>query len=551
MSFVSRLGLGLVAVSALAQSVQIRVLATTDLHGNIYPYDYYSGKPAERGLAKLATLIKQERTANTLLVDCGDTIQGTPLETVHESAVKRGDKSPDPMMLAMNELHYDSMTVGNHEFNYGLENLVAAHKIAKFPWLAANVDGPSGFLPSITKTIGGVRVTVIGVVTPTIPSWERPENYKGLTFVDPVARVKKIASDLRRENKTDIIIVAAHSGLDRDPKGGAKLTEDLPGENVAYEIAEQTPVDAVIFGHTHAELGEYHVGNVIMMQPRNWGISLGEMDFTVNRAGGKWTVAKVTSHTIPVTSAVPPDETILAIGKPYHDAAEAYLSKPVTKVSSPLSMEYSRVEDTALIDAIQDVQQKETGAPVSFASAFITSARVPAGEMTVRQVAALYPYDNTLYKIAGTGKMIREALENSARFYKTCTGDCSTGPLINPAIIGYNYDMAQGVEYEIDLRKPEGSRIVNLRYQGQPLDDGKAVDIAVNSYRAGGSGGYSVFKDAKILWRSSEEIRDMMIRYYTEKGELPAAPDENWRVLPEAAHQELRREASRERPTAK
>jgi 2',3'-cyclic-nucleotide 2'-phosphodiesterase/3'-nucleotidase len=542
--------LGLIALSAVAESVQIRVLATTDLHGNIFPYDYYTAKPAERGLAKIATLIQRERNANTLLIDCGDTIQGSPLETVHELAVRKGDGNadprPDPMMLAMNQLRYDAMTVGNHEFNYGLANLSAAHKAAKFPWLAANVDGPSGFLPSITKTIAGVRVTVIGVVTPTIPSWERPENYKGLSFADPVARVKKIASDLRRAHQTDIIIVAAHSGLDRDLKGGAKLTEDLPGENVAYQIAEQTPVDAVIFGHTHAEVGEFRVGKVVMMQPRNWGMSLGEMDFTLDRVDGNWTLAKVSSRTIPVNPSVAADEAILAIGKPYHAAAEAYLSMPVTRVNTPLSMEFSRVEDTALIDAIQAVEQKESGAPVSFASAFITSARVPAGQMTVREVAALYPYDNTLYKISGTGKMIREALENSARFYKTCTGDCSTGPLINPSIIGYNYDMAQGVEYEIDLRKPEGSRIVNLRFQGQPLDDGKAVDIAVNSYRAGGSGGYSMFKDAKILWRSSEEIRDMMIRYYTEKGELPTAPDGNWRVLPEAAHQELRREALRD-----
>ncbi len=295
------------------------------------------------------------------------------------------------------------------------------------------------------------------------------------------------------------------------------------------------------------EQGGFRVGSVQMMQPRNWGISLGEMNFTVSRAAGKWKLENITSRTIPVTADVPADEAILAIGKPYHDAAEKFLSKPVTQVKTPLSMEYSRVEDTALLDAIQAVEQKESGAPVSFASAFIVGTRVPAGQMTVREVASLYPYDNTLYKIAGTGKMVREALENAARFYRTCTGDCTKGPLINPSIIGYNYDMAQGVQYEIDLRKPEGSRIVNLRYQGQPLTDEKPVDIAVNSYRAGGSGGYSMFKDAKVVWRSSEEIRDMVIRFYTEKGELPAAPDGNWRVLPEEAHQELRREAEGDR----
>ena len=145
----------LFAATAFGQTVHIRVLATTDLHGNLFPYDYYTAKPAPRGLAKIATLIAQERRErpNALLVDCGDTIQGSPLETVHQASIRQGKISPDPMMRAMNQLHYDSMTVGNHEFNYGLGNLQAARKNADFPWLAANVEGPSGFTPFIIKTV--------------------------------------------------------------------------------------------------------------------------------------------------------------------------------------------------------------------------------------------------------------------------------------------------------------------------------------------------------------------------------------------------------------
>jgi 2',3'-cyclic-nucleotide 2'-phosphodiesterase/3'-nucleotidase len=178
----------------------------------------------------------------------------------------------------------------------------------------------------------------------------------------------------------------------------------------------------------------------------------------------------------------------------------------------------------------------------------ITSStiNVKEGRVTVRQLAALYPYDNTLYRIAGTGKMVREALENAARYFRGCTGACDQGPLINPNVIGYNFDMAQGVSYEIDLRRPEGSRIVNLTFHGEPMDDGKPVDIAVNSYRAGGSGGYTMFRGAKVLWRSSEDIREMMIRFFTEQGALPATADGNWRVIPEQAHEELRREAIQE-----
>ena len=531
---------------AVGQTVNIRVLATTDLHGNLFPYDYYTAKPAPRGLAKIATLIAQERrdNPNTLLVDCGDTIQGSPLETVHQAEILRGKMSPDPMTAAMNHLQYDAMTVGNHEFNYGLPNLRAARKNADFPWLAANVEGPSGFTPFVIKTIAGIRVAIIGVTTPAIPAWEKAGNYQGLRFTDPVAAVKKIAEGIRRNHRADVILVTAHSGLDRDAKTGARFTLDLPNENLAYQIAQQTPVDAVIFGHTHSELGSYSVGEVAMLQPRNWGMSLGELDLVLVRAGEGWKVSSKTSRVIPVTDATPADESILAIGKPYHEAAEKYLAQPVADAKAALNATFARVEDTALIDAIQTVELSEAKAQVSFASAFDLNVTVPQGRVTVRQLAALYPYDNTLYRIAGTGKMIREALENAARYFQSCQASCTQGPLINPNVIGYNFDMAEGVSYEIDLRRPAGSRIVNLRFQGKPLDDGKPVDIAVNSYRAGGSAGYTMFVEAKVLWRSSEDIRDMMIRFFTEKGVLPAAPQDNWRVTPEAAHQELRREAT-------
>jgi 2',3'-cyclic-nucleotide 2'-phosphodiesterase/3'-nucleotidase len=532
-------------VLSLGQTTHIRVLATTDLHGNLFPYDYYSAKPAPRGLAKIATLIAQERrdNPNTLLLDCGDTIQGSPLEIFHQTDIRKGATSSDPMMLAMNALRYDAMTVGNHEFNYGLRNLEAARKTAHFPWLAANIEGASNFTPFTVKTLGGARVAIIGVITPAIPAWEKAENYAGLHFTDPVAAVKKIADEIRQKHSADVIIVTAHSGLDRDPKTSAPSAQDLPNENLAFEIAQNTQVDAVIFGHTHSELPSYQVGQVQMLQPRNWGMSLGELDLSLDKTPTGWKVSSKTSRVIPVTDQTPADESLLAIGKPYHDAAEKYLEKPVANSKVALSAAYARVEDTALIDAIQTVELAEAKAQVSFASAFDLTVTVPAGKITVRQLAALYPYDNTLYRIQGTGKMIREALENAARYFRTCPADCSQPPLINPSVIGYNFDMASGVSYDIDLHRPEGSRIVNLRFQGQPLDDGKPVEIAVNSYRAGGSAGYTMFRGAKVLWRSSEDIREMMIQFYTNKGELPAAPDLNWHVTPEEAHQELRREA--------
>ena len=201
------------------------------------------------------------------------------------------------------------------------------------------------------------------------------------------------------------------------------------------------------------------------------------------------------------------------------------------------------MEDSALIDAIQQVQLYYAKADVSFASSFNARVSVPQGPVTIRQIAALYVYENQLYAIEGNGKMVRDALENSARYYNTCASDCSHGPLINPDVIGYNYDMAQGVDYEIDLTQPPGHRIRNLRWHGKPLDDNQPLRIAVNNYRAGGSAGYSMFRNAKIVWRSPDEIRDLVIQYYSEHKTLPAQPDNNWRVVPEAALRTLEHEA--------
>jgi 2',3'-cyclic-nucleotide 2'-phosphodiesterase / 3'-nucleotidase len=170
--------------------------------------------------------------------------------------------------------------------------------------------------------------------------------------------------------------------------------------------------------------------------------------------------------------------------------------------------------------------------------------RVPKGQVTVRQIAALYPYDNELYTIEGTGRMVKEALENAARYYLSCSGSrCGESPLINREVLGFNYDMAEGVEYEVDVTRPEGDRIRNLRFRGAPLAPATRLRIAINNYRAAGSAGYGMFKGAKIVWRSGEEIRDMMVRYYTERKALPDRTNGNWRVVPELARKTLEREA--------
>jgi 2',3'-cyclic-nucleotide 2'-phosphodiesterase/3'-nucleotidase len=480
--------------------LKITLLATTDLHGNLFPYDYYTAQPAARGLAKIATLIEAARAENpnNLLIDCGDTIQGTPLEAVYQEYVESGKGTPPPTARpddARDERHRVRRHGGGQSrVQLRAEEFSAAREDAHFPWISSNIiatpgASPKPFAPYFLKTVAGVKIAVIGVTTPLIPVWEAEEHYRGYRFESGVDAVRRTVAEVREREHPDIVIVAAHSGLDGEAR-----------ENMVREIATEVPgIDAIVFGHSHQQLPSLQLGDVLLMQPKNWGISLGEMDFVLEpKETSGWKIVSKTSRLIPVTRDTLADPKMLEIGRPYHELAERYLSTPVAEAPVSLDSRLARVEDSALIDAIQQVQLFYSKADVSFASSFNSRVSVPKGPVTIRQIAALYVYENQLYVVQGNGKMVRDALENSARYYNTCSGDCTHGPLINPHVIGYNYDMAQGVDYEIDLTQPPGQRIRNLRWHGKPLDDDQPLRIAVNNYRAGGSGGYSMFRGAKI-----------------------------------------------------
>ena len=538
--------------ASAVERVTVTVLATTDSHGFVYPYDYFTKQPAARGLAAAATLIREVRreTPHVLLVDCGDTIQGSPLTSQYQAERRDGrTRAPEPMMLAMNRIGYDAMAVGNHEFNFGLRSFTAAREAARFPWLSANTEssGPlAPFAPYLLKTIAGVKLAVIGLTTAAIPQWEKPENVRGLSWLAPEEGVRRALVALEAE-KPDVVLVAVHGGLGRDPETGAVRPNELPGENPAWSIAERFPeLAAVIYGHSHRREPGRRVGSVLLVQPRNWAMEVARLDLVLERgADGAWRLAGATSRLLPVTPDTQQDPEVLELARPYHEAAERYLDLPVAATAVELSGARGRFEDSALVDAIHAVQLHYAAADVSFTSLFETRVAFARGPVTRRELAALYLYDNELYAIEGDGRMVREALENATRYFKTCPeASCATGPLLERTIPGFNYDTAQGVEYEIDLTQPAGQRVRNLRYRGGPLRDDQPLRIAVNNYRAAGSAGYSMFRDAKILWRSGREIRDLLADYWSARKRLPDKPDGNWRLLPPRAVETLLREES-------
>ncbi len=447
-------------------------------------------------------------------------------------------KLPDPMMLAMNALGYDAMAMGNHEFNYGLKNLWSARARAKFPWLSANTvaaPGKPAFAPYTIKTVNGIRIGIIGLTTGAIPAWEKPENFAGYKWIDQVEAARARVAEIRQKG-VDAIIFAVHGGLDRDLKTGVVRPGEMPNDNAIYQLAQGVPeADVIFYGHSHLTNEGAKIGDALIVQARNWGQSLAQVDLDFEQTTTGWKITGKRSKLIPVMEATPADSEIMAIAKPYHDAAEQYLNKAVATSTVAMSGSRARIEDTPLIDAIHEVQLHYAKADVSFAALFNPGVRIAAGPVTVREMAALYIYDNELYAVEGNGRMVREGLENAARYYESCRDAACHGPLTNPNVPGFNFDIAQGVSYVINLAKPVGQRIENLTYRGAPLRDDQPLRIAMNNYRAGGSAGYTMFRDAKVLWRSGKEIRELLIEYFIAKKQLPAKADGNWHLVPAAA----------------
>ena len=519
------------------ERAHITIMATTDLHGNILPVDYYTNKADNRGLAKAATIIKRARkdNPNLLLLDSGDTIQGTPLAYYHN---KKNNAPPDPMMLAMSALRYDAMAIGNHEYNFGLQVLNKARSEAKFPWLSANTyrkgTNETAYDPYLVKEMNGVRVGILGLTTPGIPNWENAPNYTGLEFREPVVEAKKWVAVLREKERVDLIIVAMHMGLEEDLRTGEKNPGQVPNENEAIQIAEQVPgIDVILMGHTHREVPSVLINGVLLAQANHWGRHVARVDMYLEKDGsGRWRLAAKSSRTIPVDDKVEADAEISKLVEPYDRETQAWLNQVIGESAKDLSAKDARFRDTAILDLIQRVQLEAGRADVSMAASFNPDARIASGTVTVRDIAGLYIYENTLVTLEVTGRQLKDALEHSAKYFLPYVPGKAASDLIDEKIPGYNFDLAEGVTYDLDISKPVGQRIQNLRYKGRPLSPEQKLRLVTNNYRVNGGGGYTMFKDAAVVYRSSEEIRELIIDWVERHKQIPIEPTNNWRLLP-------------------
>lgn len=522
-------------VHALAQEqVKITILGTSDLHGRLYPYDYAIDAPDNKaGLAKIATLVKEVRAQNpnTVLVDNGDTIQDNMAELFNDDPVH-------PMILAQNRIGYDTWTPGNHEFNFGLDVLNRAIRGSRAAVISANIyrDNGQRFVnPYKIIERGGVRIAVIGMTTPHVPRWEAstPDNFKGLTFTDPVAETGKVIAALK--GKADVIIGVMHMG--EDPE------YNLEGSGVKAVAAANPELTAIVAGHAHVDIPGDTINGVLIVEPKSYGNKVSRIDLTLVKEKGAWQLQDRTSENIDISS-YPPDPAILAEFKPYHEKALAEINTVIGKLSGDFlpgreilpGIPTAMVQDTALVDLINQVQMDYTKADVSAAALFTSRSNLTQGDFRKKDVANIYMYTNTLIALKVTGKQLKNYMEWSAQYYnQTKPGDLTVS--FNPAIPGYNYDMFAGVNYDINVAAPVGKRIENLTFKGKPVTHDMTFTLAVNNYRFGNMVKDGYFNAADKVYDSYEQlgdkgrIRDLIIDYVAKMGTIVPQVDNNWKLV--------------------
>lgn len=573
-SCVAALGLAPAATAASdnapgsnGKTASITVMGTSDLHGYIENWDYftnaeYSDAASNHiGLAKISSLVKQVRADRgeeaTLLIDNGDTIQGSALTDYFanvEPVTETGETHP--MAAAMNAMGYDAATVGNHEFNYGLPLLDTFEKQADFPILGANaVDwntGEAAFTPYVIKTVKlkgqkPIKVGILGLTTPGSAIWDKVNVEGELRFLDMVEQARKYVPEMKAAG-ADVVVVSSHSG----PSGTSSYGSDLPLENASTLIAEQVPgIDAILAGHEHREIAERFVTNqqtgeqVLLTEPKNWGQRLSVMDFELTKVRGQWDVTSASSELLNANT-VPADPEISALVADQHQRTIDYVNTAIGYATETMSAADSRFRDTAVMDFVNEVQAKAVdqaldGTPnadlpvLSLAAPFNRAAVIPEGPVTIRDIAGLYVFPNTLFGVEMTGAQIKDYLEYSAKYFN----QTAPGAPVDPAALtnaggtpDYNYDMLSGVSYDIDISRPIGERIVNLSYNGTPVDPGQRFAVATNNYRQSGGGNFPHIATAPVLVNQTIEIRQLLIDYLTTEGTIDPADFfvENWQL---------------------
>ncbi|GAA4355170.1 5'-nucleotidase C-terminal domain-containing protein [Microbacterium rhizosphaerae] len=533
------------------RSVTITIMGTSDIHSHALNWDYYTNAAYSDkagnvvGLARVSSVVNHIREIrgrdHTLLFDAGDTIQGTPLGFYYATVDPITTSGAiHPMAAQMNAIGYDAVALGNHEFNYGLEFLDTWISQMDAPVLGANAVRAGttvpAYKPYTIKTIHlkghkPIRVGVLGMTNPGIVIWDKANVGGKLEVLDVVETAKRWVPIIRREG-VDVLVVSVHAG----DSGTSSYGGDLPNENAAKLIAQQVPgIDAILFGHAHVERNYLETGptgeTVAMSEPVCWGERLSVFDLELEFVRGRWQIAGKSVATVN-TNTVQDDPALVSVIQSQHDAVVAYVNKPVATSTEALSAAEACWKDTAILDYVNKVQvdtvaKAIAGTPeaslpiVSIAAPFSRLASFPAGQVTIRDIAGLYIYDNTLLASVLTGAEIKDYLEYSAKYFNQVL----VGTPVNTATLtnalntpDYNYDQFSGVTYDIDVAQPQGSRILNLSWNGTPVASDQRFVVAVNNYRQSGGGGFPHIATAPVVYNAQVAIREAIVAYASAAG---------------------------------
>ena len=576
-------------------TVKLRILETSDIHVNLMNYDYYQTKTDNKvGLVQTATLVNKarEEVKNSVLFDDGDALQGTPLGDYVANKIKDPKNRVDPsythpLYRVMNLMKYDVISLGNHEFNYGLDYLNKVIEKTDFPVINSNVykvdyddkeeNDENYFKPyhilkkEVVDEAGQkqiVKIGVMGFVPPQIMNWDKA-NLEGKVKAKDIVATAKIMVKKMQDEGADIIVALAHSGVDK-----SEYKEANKMENASYHLATQVPgVDAVLMGHSHTEVKDVFNGVPVVM-PGVFGSNLGIIDMQLKKVNGKWEVQKDQSkpQLRPIanskgTPLVESDQKLVNEIKDDHQATIDYVNTAVGTTTAPINSYFSLVQDDPSVQIVTNAQkwyveqelkkpeyEKIKDIPVLSAGApFKAGGRngatyytdIPAGTLAIKNVADLYVYPNTLYAVKVNGAQVKEWLEMSAGQFNQIYPEKKTEeqPLVNIGYPTYNFDILDGLKYEIDVTQPakydkdgkvvnaNTNRIVNMTYEGKPVADDQKFIVATNNYR-GSSQTFPGVSKGEVVYQSQDETRQIIVKYMQKIKDIDPAADQNWTFKP-------------------
>ncbi|MED3574034.1 bifunctional UDP-sugar hydrolase/5'-nucleotidase [Cytobacillus praedii] len=509
---------------------KISILVTSDVHGYVRPTDFSGDVDLPLGLGKLATAIEEERKqGNVILIENGDFIQGSPL-TYYEQSFRSGTNNS--MIRLANDMKYDVAVFGNHEFNFGLPVLNKVVEESNHPWLAANIkwqDGTYFTQPYILKEIDGVNIAIVGVTTQFVPVWEEADRIQGLIFEDAFEAAKREVDWLHANHHIDVMIIAYHGGFESDLETGELLESSR--ENVGYQICREIEgVDAVITGHQHREIAQHLFGKAIV-QPGTKGVCLGKIELTINESGK----VEKSEPSLIYMDNVPLNEAINDLIAPLHNETENWLDKSIGKIEGDMLIDspfQARLNGHSYVEFINRIQNEVADTSISCMAIFSDSCRGFNPNVTMRDIVTNYIYPNTLKVLEVKGQYIIEALEQSATYFKLADGKPVVAEAFqSPKEQPYNYDLWNGIDYTIDLRKPEGNRVVEVTFKGNPLQVEETYKVVMNNYRATGAGNFDYFKECPVIKDIQTDMTELIADYLISHGTIQAKPMKNMKIL--------------------